>query len=55
MTVCLTAFLMLSCNEKAKETEITKTATSEEIGQMNKDIAKVLVVKDAQNATRKYD
>lgn len=46
---------VISCNEKAKEAEPVKTATVEELGQMNRDFAKALVAKDADAAASVYD
>jgi ketosteroid isomerase-like protein len=48
--VLLFATFIISCTEKKQ-----KTATLEELGQMNRDFAKALVAKDATAAANLYD
>jgi len=52
IAIVITAFSFLGCREKAKE---SKSATVEELGQMNRDFAKALVAKDATAAANLYD
>lgn len=47
----LAAFLLFSCQEKISS---SKSATVEELGQMNRDFAKALVAKDAAAAANLY-
>ena len=49
---------MLSCkqdNKNSEKKEIAKSATIEELGQMNRDFAKALTAKDAVAAAIVYD
>lgn len=58
ITLLITVVSILTgCTEKAKnhETEIPKSATIEELGQMNRDFAKALKAKDAVAAAIVYD
>ena len=56
-TIVLASLILItvlnSCNEKAKET--AKSATVEELGQMNRDFAKAMNAQDAAAAAKLYD
>ena len=50
--------LMTSCDEKdnkPEKTEVSKPATFEELGQMNRDFTQALLAKDAVAAAKLYD
>ncbi len=51
VTIAISIFSFSGCQEKANE---SKSATVEELGQMNRDFAKALVAKDAAGAANLY-
>lgn len=58
MGVLLLSAMLTGCNVKdnvSEETTVSKPATVEELGQMNRDFAKALVAKDALAAAIVYD
>ena len=57
MAVLMAFISIISCKQNEKElntVEIPKSATVEELGQMNRDFAKALVAKDATAAANQY-
>ena len=55
VTLFLSVLITSCCEENQETAEVSKTATVEELGQMNRDFAKALNAKDAVAAAAVYD